>query len=259
MAEQKELTIRRGETYTQVLRWETEPVISKPITAISFALGSPRLTVVGHGVPDGWRIAATRVKGPKQINAENSPPSDNDYHPATVIDANTIELNGVVPADDNGNEWPAYLSGGFIQYNTPVNLTGYTARNAFKAKAGTARLMRCSVAGTSGETIPTGPGTDGTATWESVEAGSPANVWAANTVYAEDAIIDLDDLLRLTTENGGLTIDAAAYTITREISAAQSAAAKWKRAEQELDMVSSTGRVTTISRNAFILDKEVTK
>lgn len=136
MADTKDLQITQGKTFALVLRWETEPVISKPITAISLAFGSPRLTVVGHGAPDGWRTAATRVKGMKQINAENSPPSDSDYHPATAIDANTIEFNGVTPCDDNGNEWPAYLSGGFLQYNTPVDLTGFVGRMKIKDKVG---------------------------------------------------------------------------------------------------------------------------
>ena len=136
MAARKDIDILQGKTFTLVLRWETEPVISKPITAISLAAGAPRLTVPAHGAPNGWRCAVTRVGGMKQINAENYPPSDTDFRPATVIDANTIEFNGVTPCDDSGKEWPAYTSGGFIQYNTPVDLTGYTARMEIKDKIG---------------------------------------------------------------------------------------------------------------------------
>ncbi len=136
MAANKDLVIQQGKTFSLVLRWETEPVISKPITAISLAAGAPRLTVTAHGAPNGWRCAVTRVGGMKQINAENYPLRDSDFRPATVIDANTIEFNGVTPCDDSGKEWPAYTSGGFIQYNTPVDLTGYTARMEIKDKIG---------------------------------------------------------------------------------------------------------------------------
>ena len=141
MAVSKDLTIQQGKTFTLVLRWETEPVIRKAITGISFAGGSPRITAAGHGVPDGWRCTLYGVKGPKQLNAENNPPRSDDYHAATVLDADTIELNEINPYDEQGNEWPAYVSGGFLQYNTPMDLTGYTARLAVKDKIGGTVLL----------------------------------------------------------------------------------------------------------------------
>lgn len=136
MSDTKDLEIKQGKTFSGVIRWETEPIIFKPITAISFANGAPRLTVTGHGTPNGHRGAVTRVKGPTQINAKNAPPRDSDYVPALVINENTIELNSVAPYDANGSEWPAYVSGGFWQYNTPVDLAGYTARMKIKNKIG---------------------------------------------------------------------------------------------------------------------------
>ena len=136
MADSKDLEIKQGKTFSLVLRWETEPIVYKPITAISLASGAPRLTVTGHGTPNGWRGAVTRVKGMTQINAKNSPPRASDFVTATVIDANTIELNSVAPCDDSGTEWPAYVSGGFWQFNTPVDLVGYTARMKIKDKIG---------------------------------------------------------------------------------------------------------------------------
>ena len=132
----KDLTIQQGKTFTLVLRWETEPVIRKAITGVSFVAGAPRITAVGHGAPDGWRCAFYGVKGPKQLNAENNPPRAEDYYPATVLDADTVELNDVNPYDEQGNEWPAYVSGGFLQYNTPADLAGYTARMDIKNKVG---------------------------------------------------------------------------------------------------------------------------
>lgn len=136
MADTKDLTIQQGKTFSLVVRWETEPVIRKPITAISLDFGAPRLTVVGHGAVAGWRTAATRVKGMAQINAKNYPPKPSDFQPVTVIDADTVEFNAVTPCDDNGKEWPAYTEGGFLEWNTPVDLTGYTARMKIKDKIG---------------------------------------------------------------------------------------------------------------------------
>ena len=136
MASTKDLPIQQGKTFSLVIRWETEPVIRKPITAISLAFGAPRMTIPGHGIPDGRRAAVTRAKGMTQINAKNIPPKAADYQPVTVIDTNTVEFNAVTPCDDNGKEWPAYTEGGFLEWNTPVNLAGYTARMKIKDKVG---------------------------------------------------------------------------------------------------------------------------
>ena len=131
MALEKELSIRRGETFSLLLRWATEPRIAKPITGISLTSGWPRLEVIGHGMPDGWDGAISRVIGMKQINTD-----ENKAYRCTVIDVDHIELNGVSPVDDSGREWPAYVSGGFLEYDTPVDLTGYTARMKMKTKEG---------------------------------------------------------------------------------------------------------------------------
>ena len=115
MADTKDLTIQQGKTFSLPVRWENgDLVVRKPITAISLAFGAPRLTVASHGLPAGWRTYVTRCQGMKQINAANTPPRDGDYHPATVIDATTIELNDIDPVDDNGKEWTAYTEGGFL-------------------------------------------------------------------------------------------------------------------------------------------------
>lgn len=136
MATTQDLTIQQGKTFSLVVRWETEPVIRKPITAISLASGAPRLSVVAHGIPSGWRSYVTRVEGMKQINAANNPPRETDFHPATVVDGGTVELNDIDPVDDNGRVWSAYTGGGFLCWNTPVDLTGYTARMTIKDKIG---------------------------------------------------------------------------------------------------------------------------
>ncbi len=125
----KEILIQKGKTFTLVVRWETEPVVRKAITAVSLATGAPRLTVTSHGAPDGWRGTPYAVEGMKQLN-------DIGYQSMTVIDANTVEFNSVTPVDDNGRAWSAYTSGGFLMFYTPQSLSGYTARMDIKDKIG---------------------------------------------------------------------------------------------------------------------------
>ena len=141
MATKQTLNLVRGKTLSLVIRWEQEtPIVSKAISAISFATGFPRLTVASHGIPDGWRSAVVRVASPKEINAQNDIPRGRDLRETTVIDANTIEYNGLVPVTD-GRDWAEYTTGGFVQYNTPKDLTGYTIRIKIKDKVGGTVLL----------------------------------------------------------------------------------------------------------------------
>lgn len=130
------LTIFKGKTFARTLRWEAPPIVYKPITDITQA--APAIvTCVGHGLPQGWRAAIVSVKGMVQINAENDPPKAKDYHVVRVVDVDTLEFNGI-----NASGYRPYLSGGYVQYNTPVNLIGYTARMSIKDKIGGTELFR---------------------------------------------------------------------------------------------------------------------
>lgn len=128
-------TIYKGSDFNKVIRWENGPIVYKTISAIP-SLAPLTLTVTGHGLPNGWRLAIQSVKGMTQLNAKKSPPVDTDYHMGTVVDVNTIEIN-----DINALDYTAYISGGVILYNTPVNLTGYTARMSIKDKVGGTSLV----------------------------------------------------------------------------------------------------------------------
>ena len=44
MSKLRELLIQKGKTFTLPVRWETEPIIRKPITGISFASGANTTT-----------------------------------------------------------------------------------------------------------------------------------------------------------------------------------------------------------------------
>lgn len=132
----KNLVIVKGDTFSQVVRWEAPPVIYKPITNIA-QVAPVSITVAAHGIPDGWRVAVASVKGMTEINAQNAPPKDSEYRPASVVDVNTITLNDV-----NAFEFSRYLTGGYVQFNTPVDLTGFTARMSIKDAAGGIELLR---------------------------------------------------------------------------------------------------------------------
>jgi hypothetical protein len=144
MATKQTLNIVRGKTLSLVIRWEDASlVVAKPITAISFASGFPRLTVTSHGVTDGWRGYCTSVQGTKQINTED--PSRPKLRETLVIDPNTLEFNGWNPVDDNGRDWAAYTSGGFFKYNTPKSLANKTVRVKVKDKVGGTVLLSTEV------------------------------------------------------------------------------------------------------------------
>lgn len=225
----------KGKTFGPlVARVEKQNIVYKLITGI--ANSSPvRLTCPSHGLTSGWRAAVTGVKGMTEINAADARDIiDDDFHEVTVIDANTIEFN-----DTDAGGFRPYTSGGVVQYFDAFALAGMTARMAIKAKAGTSKLLKCATGGTSGTTKPVDQGKDGSVIWTSVTSGTPIKEWTESTSYIANDIVDLTDLLRLTTENGRITIDASAKTITLQVSAADTAAISWKRGEYDLELVSS--------------------
>lgn len=105
------MTLRRGQSV----------LVYKPITAATKAAPCV-LTAPSHGVYDQWPITLASVKGMTELNGITVP--------ATVIDADTIELNSI-----NALDYASYTSGGTIIYNAPVDLTGYTARAQIRETA----------------------------------------------------------------------------------------------------------------------------
>lgn len=122
--------IKKGSTFNRVVRWQGPPYVYKQITGITNTAPAV-LTVPLHGLVSGWRFAVSDVQGMNQINAKSTPPSiTSDYHIATVLSANTIEINDLSSASYN-----YYSSGGYIRYLTPIDMSGYTARMQIRAKA----------------------------------------------------------------------------------------------------------------------------
>jgi hypothetical protein len=125
----QDIVIQKGKTFQRVIRWETSPYVYKAITAITKAAPAV-VTATGHALPDGWRAAVVSVQGMTEINAENNPPKASEFHKVTYVDADSVSIN-----DINSAEYTAYTSGGYLQYMTPVDLAGYSARMQFRPSA----------------------------------------------------------------------------------------------------------------------------
>lgn len=123
------LTIRKGKTYSHVLRWGVEPIVYAPITSITKA--APMVVgAAGHGLIDGWPTAIVSVVGMDDAFADDAPKAK-DYRQPTVIDADTVEFNRV-----NAANLKPYKSGGYLQYFTPADLTGANPRMVVLDKFG---------------------------------------------------------------------------------------------------------------------------
>ncbi len=130
MSATKDLAIRKGATFAQALRWEAPPIVWKPITAIS--LTAPvRLTVPAHDCPPNWRVNVSCNKSMREMDGVKGV--------ATVIDADTIEINTI-----NASGFKPYKGDGYLSYNTPVDMTAMTARMSIKDKVGGTELLRLS-------------------------------------------------------------------------------------------------------------------
>jgi len=125
-----DLEILQGKTLIRTYRWESLPIVYKPITAVSQA-APVVITSVAHGIPDGWRVGVIGVGGMVELNAANSPLRDSDYRKALVPTVDSVSFNEVVSAD-----FTPYTSGGYLQYNTPVDLTAYSARMTIRDRVG---------------------------------------------------------------------------------------------------------------------------
>jgi hypothetical protein len=111
--------IYQGSTFQETLRWESETKGYATISAITKAAPCVITTAANHTIPVGWRIRVVGVGGMKEINSLG----DDSFYLVTGTTGTTLSLNRV-----NSLGYTAYTSGGVIEYNTPVPLTGYTAQ-----------------------------------------------------------------------------------------------------------------------------------
>lgn len=131
-----DILIHQGKAFDLALRWETDPLIYKAITAI--ANSAPcRLTVPSHGLPPAWRAAVVGAKGMTNLNAAKNPPDVRDYYDVITVDNDTVEINSKHALD-----WKAHTANtGSLVYRTPFDLTGYTARMSIKDRIGGTELV----------------------------------------------------------------------------------------------------------------------
>lgn len=183
----------QGSTFSEVLRWESSKKKYKTITGISNAAPCV-VTSTAHGIPEGWRVKITNVAGMTDIN------STENYNIATFLTSSTIELNAI-----NSVGYKTYTSGGILEYNEPVDLTGYTARMQLRAKL-------------------------------------------------DDTVV----LHSMTTENGGISIDAVNSTITLNITATNTALFTFTSAVYSLELINGTV-VIPFANGTITLIKEVTR
>ncbi len=198
MAADKDITILQGSAFNVPVRWmDGDRIIRKPITGISIASGAPHLTVAGHGCPNGWPSAVTLVKGMTPINAKNAEPKGNDYRVTTVIDTDTLEYNAVSPVDDNGREWPAYTSGGFVQWFAPMDLTGKSASMVIYDKKGGTVLASTESAHTPLDVITATVDTANKVITFSIKSSDTADFTWKKGVYEAEVYSNADDKQRI--------------------------------------------------------------
>lgn len=120
--------IYQGSTFAEVFRWESALVTYLPITAIT-KTAPVVVTCTGTLPPVGWRAKITGVVGMKEINSD-------EYLTVTGTSGNTITFNSV-----NASNYNTYTSGGIVEYNTPMDLTGYVGRLQIRPQTNSSTVL----------------------------------------------------------------------------------------------------------------------
>jgi len=122
------LKVQQGSTLRQVLRWESSTVGYATVAGVT--LTAPlSISAPGNSVPVGWRVKPTNVGGTKQLNTDQ-------YLTVTDKIGDTLVFNAV-----NATAFTAYTSGGVLEYNTPVSITGYSAKMQLREKVSSVDIL----------------------------------------------------------------------------------------------------------------------
>lgn len=116
-------TIYQGTTFSEDLRWESSDRTYIPITNITKS-APVVITAPGHGVPLNWRVKFTNILGMTDLNSADT------YYQVSAKSTTTITIN-----DINSLGFKDYTSGGIVEYNTPIDMTGYTAVMQIRLRA----------------------------------------------------------------------------------------------------------------------------
>jgi hypothetical protein len=131
--------IHRGKTFSRVIRYEAPPILYRAITAIDNS-APVKIRAPAHGIPDGWRVAIVSLRGMdelKNTKFDSVTGAPLVTHQATVVDVDNITLNNI-----NASEYTPYSDGGYVQFNSPVGITGFSARMSIKDVIGGTELLR---------------------------------------------------------------------------------------------------------------------
>jgi hypothetical protein len=107
-----DLPVVPGTTYRDTMRLMQPEFAYRAITGITQA--PARVAVPGHGLEESWPVWIRGVAGLPSANRE--PPAALP-HRATVVDANTLEINSLSAVGVNA-------TGGQLLYRLPIDLTG---------------------------------------------------------------------------------------------------------------------------------------
>lgn len=115
------LKIYQGSTFRETVRWESSTKVYVPITNITKS--APMVvTAVNPTIPSGWRVKIAGVGGMKEVNSDN-------WLIASEVGGNSVTFNSI-----NALNYTTYTSGGVLEYNQPMDLSGYTARMQIREK-----------------------------------------------------------------------------------------------------------------------------
>lgn len=137
--------IYQGSTFEEVFRWEAETKVYVPIQTISKTAPCIVTTQTAHNMPAGWRFRVVGAAGMKEIN------STDNYYLATAVTSTTIEINSV-----NSLLYTTYTSGGVVEFNSPVDLTAYSARMQIRESIDSTTIIHSATTDNGGITIDTG-------------------------------------------------------------------------------------------------------
>jgi hypothetical protein len=112
------LKVYQGNTFRQVLRWESNTKVYSNIVQIEQS-APVAVTSNDTEIPVGWRAKIYNVRGMKEINSTDAYNLVTGRSPSA---ANTIYFNGI-----NALAYTPYTGGGILEYNKPVDLGAYTA------------------------------------------------------------------------------------------------------------------------------------
>lgn len=135
MAERIDITITRGKTFEFGFLYAGDDVRQVLITGMPSQVPL-RLTVVGHGLPEGWPFWVSCVKSPAELNSgvdsnDAYEVMEADPYYVKVVDADTIEVPGVIASC-----WKAFSGPGVLLTRPPVDLTGWQCRAQVRDKVG---------------------------------------------------------------------------------------------------------------------------